>query len=365
MMRPHLSRDSGNPSQMEQLSESSYLALKSGVTLRPHGSDRSVARYIVGLPRHGLILQNPLHVQVVRALDGTKSARQLADGLICSTSEVFHVAHSLLGAGLLEVRDDRRRVQPIGQGDLSADLIATRRGTELSLLSHRTSTSDGGIREFVERQNALILISGENRLARHLLATLHASGFTRTRLIPRSHISTHLSIQDVCGVIVGHQDIGTSRTAFNEELIRRAQISKPELGKGQNPDLIISTIPLEWDYVQRWMSEGSVHLHINQMIGSEIEIGPLVRPGADPCLRCVTLIKRDNQSDVSQEFIRSQTPTAAISYIAGLLTLAIGEYFASGESALRATSHWYELLSPLRPPDIRHWSFHPECGCQD
>jgi hypothetical protein len=182
-------------------------------------------------------------------------------------------------------------------------------------------------------------------------------------LIARAHLPHQISPEDVCGVVVKPEDIGKLREIFTQDLIRGAQISKPEVDSGTSPDLIISTVPIEWDYIQRWMSEGSIHLHINQIIGREIEIGPLVIPGRDPCLRCARLTKRDNGTDVSYEYIRSEAPTAAISYISGLIALAIGEYFATGQSPLRATSRWYDLLTPLRAPDIRHWNFHPECGC--
>jgi hypothetical protein len=235
--------------------------------------------------------------------------------------------------------------------------------SETSVLSHRASAQDGGLGEFEARANFPILISGENRLARHLLVALQASGFTATTLIARSRISHHIAADDVCGVVVKARDIGTARKIFIDGLVREAQIHQVQPVRSSTPRLIISTAPIEWDYVQRWMSEGSVHLHIHPVIGHEIEIGPLITPGEDPCLRCCILHKRDLGNDVSYEFIRSQAPTAAISFIAGLVALAIGEYAARGQSPLRAASYWYDLLDPLRAPDIRHWNFHPECGC--
>ncbi len=353
-----------HPSEMASqsesiISESAYLHLKPGITLTKRGES-----YTLGLPTRGLLIEEPLQVQMIRSLNGRQSLREISRGLMWDLAPLMVFARSLLSAGCVDASLLPLEPAPAKNGDLSAELIRARTMAELSLLTHRNSEGSGGKDELADRAKLRILISGETRLARHLLIAMHASGFTSTRLIARAHLPHHLTPDDVCGLVVRPEDIGKLRAAFTEELIRGAQISKPEVEAGNTPDLIISTVPIEWDYIQRWMSEGTLHLQINQIIGREIEIGPLVIPGQDPCLRCVRLIKRDNGTDVSHEYIRGEAPTAAISYVSGLIALAIGEYFATGQSPLRATSHWYDLLTPLRAPDIRHWNFHPECGCQ-
>lgn len=347
---------------MATIKESAFLHLKTGIILSKRDGG-----FMLGLPTRGLLLKDPLHVQIVRTLTGAYTISLIAKKLMRSPDEVREFTSVLSEAGFLDQLDFPVDEIDRTSRDLSQELINARISGELSLLTHREGVLDGGRSEFRRRHDKRILISGENRLARHLLLALHASGFTDTRLIARAHLSPRITPDDICGLIARSQDIGKLRGTFTEDLIRGAQISKPDLAvsdPSRNPDLIISTVPIEWDYVQRWMSEGSVHLHINPVIGREIEIGPLVIPGKDPCLRCVRLIKRDNATEVSLEYIRSQAPTSAISYISGLTALAIGEYFAKGESSLRASSYWYDLLSPLRAPEIRHWNFHPECGCR-
>ena len=130
------------------------------------------------------------------------------------------------------------------------------------------------------------------------------------------------------------------------------------------PDLIISTVAIEWDYVQRWQSEGTRYLHLNTLIGGTLEVGPFVIPGESPCLRCVSLTKRENGIDTSLEFIRKEVPTAVAIYMAGLLTLAVGQYFATGNCDLIASSLWYDMHNPMRPAEQRYWSFHGSCGCR-
>jgi hypothetical protein len=333
-----------------------YLKLKSGVDLAP-----TIDGYRLGLPTHGLLLATGAQLQMARSFDGQRSLQEIARGLICDISTVTAFADLLASQGFVE---ERSAPIALGSHDLSEQIMVVRREIEQALLTHRPGVSDGGAAEFRARATSTILISGENRLARNLLAALHASGFTNARLISRAHLSPQITGADICGIVAQTSDIGKNRTEFTAELIRGARIARGEEVAKAHPDLIISTGPIEWDYVQRWLSEGSPHIHINPVIGREIEVGPLVIPGVTPCLRCVTLTKRDNGSSSRYEFMRSELSSAAAAFISGLITLAIGEYCATGLTPLRAASQWYDLLEPLRPPDIRHWDFHPKCGCQ-
>ena len=333
-----------------------YPRIKRGVSLTNLG-----ANHYLGLPTRGILISEALQVQMVRTMDGRHTLQEISSGLMCDLMELSSFTAHLLAAGFLDFLNTP--FEPIS-ADLSQQLRAHRESTEQTLLSHRVGVHDGGNSELNARAHVTILISGENRLARNLLVSLHASGFTQSRLISRAHLPSQIVGGDVCGIAVRTSDIGKDRSDFTKELIRNSQISRNVEGAKPKPDLIISTIPIEWDYVQRWMSEGSTHLHINPMIGPDVEVGPLVVPGQTPCLRCVTLIKRENGTVVDQEFVRSELPSASIAFLSGLITLAVGELFATGLSPLYAASFWYNLLDPMRPPERRHWSFHPKCGCK-
>ncbi len=307
------------------------------------------------------MISEALQVQMVRTMNGRRTLQEISSGLMCDLMELRSFTSHLLAAGFIDLFSTP--FEPTS-ADLSQQLRAHRETAEQALLSHRSGVHDGGSSELNARARVTILISGENRLARNLLVSLHASGFTQSRLISRAHLPSQIVGGDVCGIAVRTSDIGKDRSDFTKELIRNSQISRNVAGAKPKPDLIISTIPIEWDYVQRWMSEGSTHLHINPMIGPDVEVGPLVVPGQTPCLRCVTLIKRENGTVVDQEFVRSELPSASIAFLSGLITLAVGELFATGLSPLYAASFWYNLLDPMRPPERRHWSFHPKCGCK-
>ena len=334
-----------------------YPRLKSGVSLSDLG-----AQYFLGLPTRGIMISESLQVQIVRTMDGQRTLRAIAAGLMCDVDEVSFLASLLLSEGFIDLESVPRELM---SADLSQQLKLQRESAEQALLSHRVGVHDGGRDEFAIRARASILISGENRLARNLLVSLHASGFTQSRLISRANLPSQSVGGDVCGIAVRTSDIGKDRLDFTKELMRNSQITRNSEGAKPKPDLIISTIPIEWDYIQRWMSEGSTHLHINPLIGPDLEVGPLVVPGQTPCLRCVTLIKRENGTVVDQEFVRGELPSASVAFVSGLITLAVGELFAPGTSPLQASSFWYNLLAPMRPPERRHWSFHPKCGCKN
>ena len=332
-----------------------YIRLKSGVCLTPSGEN-----FLLGLPTRALLLTERAHAHIARNFNGLQSVRAIAQGLRCDMDLINSFAELLKSEGLAD-QVQSPSSEPIM--DLSEEVIALRSACERELVAHRPGVRDAGEGEFLAREGVSILISGENRLARHLLVALHASGFTNTRLISRARLTPRITGADLCGIVVRASDIGKLRKEFSEELIRNSQISRSQLVAKAAPDLIISTVPIEWDYVQRWMSEGSLHFHINQVIGGEIEIGPLVVPGKTPCLRCIALTKRENGAGEGHSFMRSEASSAACAYLSGLIALALAQYFATGATPLHASSRWYDLLDPLRTPEIRHWNFHPECGC--
>ncbi len=345
----------------EHLFDHRYFRLKSGVSLTRTQTVWE-NEYRLGLPTHGVVLRSGLHAQIARNLDGRASTQEIARALKCETEEIFTFVKLLRAEGLIE---EHIHTQRPTDKDFSAELIFLRESTERRLLTHRAGHHDGGFQELSERGNATIIISGENRFAHNLLAALLASGFTHTRLISRRVMPSRISGEDVCGITVRTSDIGKVRKEFTEEITRSSRIARGDHVAKSRPDLIISATPIEWDYVQRWMSEGSTHLHINPLIGQEVEVGPFVVPGVSPCLRCVTLIKRENGTSVDQEFVLAELPSAAIAYLSGLVTLAVGEFFATGSSPLLARSYWIDLLNPLHAPEFRHWNFHPACGCQN
>lgn len=97
-------------------------------------------------------------------------------------------------------------------------------------------------------------------------------------------------------------------------------------------------------------------------------VGPLVEPGAGPCLRCLDLARRD--ADAAWPVIAAQlagrpaasrTPRAALDASA-LAASVIDDRLAHGRSPLAAAS--FTLARPGALPRRRRHEPHPECGCR-
>ena len=348
----------------------SYPRLKSGVRIEELTSPTSGSSELyVGLPAKGVRLYAKHADLIIRAFTGAHSTTAIARALLLPLEEIEAIVEVLTDSELLELWPSGLPSTPRGIG---GSFRSAQYEIQRDLITHRAGTSDGGVREMKLRSEFTILISGENRLARTLLTLLQSMGITHSRIITRGQLSQRVDSYDVCGVTTRMSDIGKMRSEFHQELIRESELPLSAGGVGSEvksvakpmPDLIISTIPIEWDYVQRWMSEGSKHLHINSIIGNHVEIGPLVIPGITPCLRCVTLTKRDLEINSAAEKLRTELPTAASAYIAGLIAMCVSEYVATSESSLMASSYWLDLLAPLSIPEQRYWGFHGSCGCQ-
>jgi hypothetical protein len=337
---------------------SAYPRLKPGVQIHTELGDE----LLLALQTHGVRTTSPHAAQIVRYFDGAHEVGEIASGLAIDPADVAQLQNILGEHELLELSS-----QPMATPELegSKRFRFEQRQLECDLITHRHHRNDGGASELVARSTFTILISGENRLARTLLALLQSMGLVHTRIITRGHLSHRITAHDVCGVTTQMSDVGKLRSEFHQEIIREAQLPNGTSVAKSKPDLIISTIPIEWDYVQRWLSEGSAHLHINPVIGRNVELGPLVIPGQSACLRCVALTKRDLALPVEHETLRKELPTASISYVAGLVAATVAEFVATGSSPLLGASAWLDLLNPLGEVERRYWSKHWECGCTD
>lgn len=333
--------------------------------------------FYVGEEGAGLYVPSDPYLSIARACDGTRSTGSIAELCNLDHEVILDFLKELTTHNYVEFRTSTP--QKLGLNLLKNHYLE-RVTPEFDLYTWRAATSDGGEREVASRKSFAILIFGDNRLSRALLANLQASGFSQSKIFATPESSNkRTSPKDVCGVFVKPLDIGRKYLEINKEIIGSSQLTYAEHAIDLAPQLIISTGNTEFDFIQPWTSEGIPHLQISMPTSHTLEIGPLVIPsdtstaasGSSACLNCVRLHRRDyvplfisiaTQNNTIQLKSREMT-TASTSFAAGAVTSYICEFAAGGRTSLINHSLTIDLLKPLEGIRHHHWSMHPECGC--
>jgi bacteriocin biosynthesis cyclodehydratase domain-containing protein len=124
------------------------------------------------------------------------------------------------------------------------------------------------------------------------------------------------------------------------------------------------------DEVERLMRDGLPHLVVG-MRGDAGAVGPLVVPGATPCLRCVDLTRRQHDREwagVREQLSRPERsvmpPPAAGAVTTAVAALAAAEVLAQVEGRPTVTTGATASLTLAAPlPSLRRWPMQPACGC--
>ena len=360
--------------------QSIYPALKPGLLLIPLNDDE----FYIGESSDGLYIPSDPYLSILRACDSHHSTEAIATASGLPHGLILDFLDELRAHNYIELRTHL----PIDPGlDELARHYSERIAPEHQLFTWRDSTSDGGESEVDARKDFTILIFGQNRLARAILANLQASGFSQSRIIsPIAQAGARITARDICGITTRPIDIGRKQSEFHKEIALTSQLtqyqppfislnrgdgSSQSAGGEKSVNLLISTTAATSDYVQRWISEGIPHLQISQPTTHSLEIGPLVIPGECACLNCVQLHRRD----FLPPFISlaalgplvyprgRELTSASTSFAAGVITPYICEFAVRGSSSLKGHSLTIDLLEPLHDIRHHHWNIHPECGC--
>ena len=345
-----------------------YPKLKPGLLLIPLNSDE----FYIGESSDGVYVPLDPYLSIARGCDGLHSINDIALLIGIPRGMVVEFLEELRAHNYIELRTHL----PIDPGlDELAKHYAERIAPEHQLFTWRDATDDGGVTEVASRENFSILIFGQNRLARALLANLQASGFSQTKIAPPiTSAGARIQARDICGITTRPIDIGRKQIEFHKQIALDSQLTQSAERANNLVNLLISTTEASSDYIQRWLSEGVPHLQIASPSAYTLEIGPLVTPGAQACLNCVRLHRRD----FLPPFITMATPiasahyevggsreltSASTSFAAGVVTPYICEFAARGSSSLVSHSLVIDLLEPLHRIRELHWNVHPECGC--
>lgn len=264
-----------------------------------------------------------------------------------------------LGVGRLPVRRLLDRLDDAGYLTASAPIV------DSPDLRYWNLAAVAGQQRPRDRRTAHIGIHGLDEL-----------GLRLARILTQAGIGS-LVVADPCPVLDddlssdGYQpaDVGHAR-AERAILLLRACASATTITSvpGQIPDLVIliehgAADPVR---VRPLMREDVPHLPV-LVRELDIVIGPLIRPGAGPCLRCLDLHRTDEDPrwPAVATQITASPPTGSetsLSWLAASLAAHQALAHVDGRSVL-LDGVTLEVTATYPLPRYREWAAHPECGC--
>lgn len=120
-----------------------------------------------------------------------------------------------------------------------------------------------------------------------------------------------------------------------------------------------------------WLRRDVPHLPV-VFSDTGVHVGPIVEPGASPCLRCLELHRRDTDSTwpavAAQVLGRGGSAESALLAIEGAAAaarLVLGRFEGGGGSrdARAGASVSVRIDAETGARTTREWTAHPECGC--
>ncbi len=360
----------------------------------------------IGNAHEGYELEADPYLPILRSCTGRSTISEIAAHTSRRPADVESLLTQLSELGLIEFLTSpyiKGRSEYVRQAHITGDLInQEREEIECRLISLRHD--DGGESEWRSRASLSLMITGDTRVARNLLALLSASGFPQISLLLEGNASQHIEISDINSLSVTTDDLGKNKVNHHRDLARRSTVGSAhskqnyayrdsgyrdsgyrDSGYRNSPHFIIATTMPRADEIQRWQSEGISHIAVGDLIGSEIEIFPIITPGLGPCLQCIALHKADALPHDLRAITYSrhlekgpgELPVGAAALLAALLTSTVIDWawrYTSSMSSAHGASRSHEegnisrvinLLEPMAQPLERRWNFHPECGCVD
>ena len=344
----------------------------------------------VGGRSHGIILESSFSptfiLKVLHYFNGKLTLTEISERSGAQLQLLKLISEQLLKSGLIDliqprlILNHRFEEKDIGaQFDGSVAAITERLLPELEIATWRVGALDSGISIMQRRTEFPILIFGKSRIAINLGAALMASGFQSIYYSdhePKNGSASKFTAIDLSGNYLRNNEIGVEKSVAIKEMETHCALfpksRSATLSKGRNrvftPKLIISIGFPKADYLQRWMSESVPFLIIDELSSGKFSIGPMVRSGKTPCLRCIELSLKDRDLQ-SYELLQSrkllpqrEVPAAVATFIAGLVAIDVVQFADCGTSDFLGTITQFQV-DQISQPTRSRWGFHNECGC--
>ena len=222
------------------------------------------------------------------------------------------------------------------------------------------------------RRAAHVAIRGAGRLGTTLAATLAGCGVGHVSVADDRHVMA----ADLAPAGAQARDLGRPRAEVAAEVVGRSggRAGPPPPGPGMSsrPDVVVLVDHGAADAVRAdaLLSADVPHLSI-VVRDDDVVVGPFVRPGHGPCLRCLDRHRGDRDPLWPSMLAQVLGPapgtleaeeTAVATLAAGLAALQVLAHL-DGVSAPAAQGATLEVELPDGLVSRRSWPAHPRCGC--
>jgi len=237
------------------------------------------------------------------------------------------------------------------------------------------------------RASRRVLISGAGRLGSTVASTLAAAGVGELLVADQRRVTAG----DLAPGEAGRPDLGRPREEAALDAVRRfgsraeragpgalSGSGGPSTGRAEHgsaadrPDLVVLIEHGAADATAAGRLVSADQAHLSVVIREDdILVGPLVRPGSGPCLRCLDLHRGDRDPAWPSVLAQLLSPasgtlqpeeTAASTLAAGLVALQVlAQLDGVAEPATAGATLEIELPDGLIAR--RSWPAHPSCGC--
>jgi bacteriocin biosynthesis cyclodehydratase domain-containing protein len=226
----------------------------------------------------------------------------------------------------------------------------------------------------VGRAARRVVISGAGRLGSTLAATLAAAGVGEVAVGDQRRVTA----ADLAPGGATNSDVGRPREDAALDAVRRLGGQGHRIGSAPGrwaeakPDLVVMVEHgvADANAAGELVSADIAHLSV-VIREDDVVVGPLVRPGSGPCLRCLDLHRGDRDPAWPSILAQLRGPTSGTpqpeeTALSGL---------AAGLASLQALAHLDGVSEPatagatleIELPDgltaRRSWPAHPRCGC--
>jgi ThiF family len=219
-----------------------------------------------------------------------------------------------------------------------------------------------------------VVISGAGRLGSSLAATLAAAGVGQVSVGDQRRVTA----ADLAPGGAGSPDLGRPREDAALDTVRRLGGQAGRIGPAPGrwaeakPDLVVMVEHGAADAAVAGQLVSADIAHLSVVIREDdVVVGPLVRPGSGPCLRCLDLHRGDRDPAWPSILAQLRGPSSAAAQAEETALSGL----AAGLAGLQVLAHLDGVAEPatagatleIELPDgliaRRSWPAHPRCGC--